>query len=570
MILFVVGVILIFIFTVLIIYTVRHYCFLWNRLFGKQRRDFQDFPSNYQPCVSVLVPMHNEEKVAANILSRLVEMDYPRNRYEVIVIDDHSKDRTGQIADDYASKYDFIKVVHRTEGKNRGKASALKVGTIFASHEIILVFDADYQPSKNCVQRLTAPFCDVAVGLVMGRVVPLNAPDSFLTRMLDLERSGGYQVDQQARYNLNLLPQYGGTVGGVRKNILKIVGGWDVAKLAEDTDITYRVFLNGWKVTYVNIAECYEEVVHNWRERRGQLRRWAIGHNQCLFAYFWKTATSSILKFVQKVDGLLLLSVYVIPVLMVAGWLLGIYLYFFGAYWWWLLFAALLFTLAYNNVGNFAVFCEVGTSVVLDRRGRVAWLLPFNLFNFFANMWVCTGAFFITLFEGLKGGAKAEHALEWEKTKRASDVEILGAEAIKSEDVLKSQAIENGAVEESKTAEKEVVEESQTIEEQETEEPKFADLNSALKEAYRMMKNENYRDAVAAFKCAIQVAEDVTATAMLKVELGKAYFILGEKKNAIQELSKASKICADCGNEALRREVEGVLNKLISSSGKES
>jgi len=514
--------------------------------------------------------MHNEEKVAANILSRLVEMDYLRERYEAIVINDHSTDRTGQIADGYASKYDFIKVVHRTEGKNRGKASALKVGTVFASHEIILVFDADYQPSKNCVQRLTAPFCDVAVGLVMGRVVPLNAPDSFLTRMLDLERSGGYQVDQQARYNLNFLPQYGGTVGGIRKNILKAIGGWDVTKFAEDTDVTYRVFLNGWKVTYVNIAECYEEVVHNWKERRGQLRRWAIGHNQCLFAYFWKTLTSPILKFAQKIDALLLLYVYVIPVLMVIGWLLGIYVYFFGAYWWWILFAALMFTLAYNNVGNFAVFCEVGTSVVLDRRGRVVWLLPFNLFNFFANMWVCAGAFFVTLFEGFKGVAKEEYILEWEKTKRVSGINALGAETIERKEAPRPQIIKEKAVEESKIVEKEVVEESQTIEEKVTEEPKFAALDSALAEAYRLMRERNYGDAVEVFKFAVQVAEDATATAMLEVELGKIYFILGEKKNAIQEFSEASKICADCGNEDLKREIEDMLNKLIPLSGKES
>jgi len=364
--------------------------------------------------------MHNEEKVAAKILTRLAETNYPRDRYEVIIINDHSTDKTGQIADKYASKHKFIKVVHRTEGKSRGKASALEVGTVFASHEVILIFDADYQPSKNCVQRLVAPFCDVAVGLVMGRVVPLNAPESFLTRMLDLERSGGYQVDQQARYNLDFIPQYGGTVGGVRKDVLRACGSWDIKKLAEDTDITYRVFLKGWKITYVNIAECYEEVVHDWKERRGQLRRWAIGHNQCFYAHASKTISSPILGFGQKVDGLLLLGVYIVPVLMVIGWLLGIYVYFFGAYWWWVLFAALLFTLAYNNVGNFAVFCEVGTSVVLDKRGRAVWLLPFNLFNFFANMWVSTEAFVVSFYENLTDGPESERVLEWDKTKRVS------------------------------------------------------------------------------------------------------------------------------------------------------
>lgn len=393
------DIILITIFTILCVYTIRHYVFYWNRLFGYQKRSFQDLAGAWLPSVSILVPMHNEQMVAENCLQRLAEMDYPKEdgHYEVIVIDDYSTDRTPDILDGFAAKHPFIKVLHRDEAGGHGKGEALKIGTIMAKNEIILVFDADYQPSRNVVKRLVSPFQDPEIGLVMGRVVPINSPQSFLTRIIDIERSGGYQVDQQARYNLGLIPQYGGTVGGIRRHVLRAIGGWDVTKLAEDTDLTYRVYLNGWKVGYTNIAECFEEAVPNWVERRQQLRRWAIGHNQCLFTHFWPTIKSPILTFSQKLDGVLLLGVYVVPLLMLIGWFVGIYVYLFESYWWWILFMALLFTLSYNSIGNFAIFNEVGIGVILDKRGRVVYLLPLNLFNFFANIWVCSGAFFRSL-----------------------------------------------------------------------------------------------------------------------------------------------------------------------------
>jgi cellulose synthase/poly-beta-1,6-N-acetylglucosamine synthase-like glycosyltransferase len=389
------DIILITIFAILSIYTIRHYIFYWNRLFVRQKRCFQDLAGSWLPSVSILVPMHNEEIVAENCLKRLIEMDYPKfnGHYEIIVIDDYSTDKTAEIVDAIAEKHHFVKVLHRDEAGGHGKGEALKVGTLLAKNDVILIFDADYQPSRNVVKRLVSPFQDPEIGLVMGRVVPINSPQSFLTRIIDIERSGGYQVDQQARYNLGLIPQYGGTVGGIRRHVLTSVGGWDVTKLAEDTDITYRVYLGGWKVGYINIAECFEEGVPTWIERRRQLRRWAIGHNQCLFTHFWPTIKSPVLTWTQKVDGILLLGVYVVPLLMLIGWFVGVYVYLFEQYWWWILFMALLFTLSYNSIGNFAIFNEVGIGIMLDKRGRAAYLLPLNLFNFFANIWVCSGAF---------------------------------------------------------------------------------------------------------------------------------------------------------------------------------
>src|SRR2546430_12350807 len=146
--------------------------------------------------------------------------------------------------------------------------------------EVTLIFDADYIPGAGLIKQLVAPFFDPEVGGVMGRVVPLNCGTNLLTRLLDLERAGGYQVDQQARMNLSLVPQYGGTVGGVRRSALRDVGGWRVDTLTEDTDLTIRLVMSGWQIVYENRAECYEEVPETWRDRFRQIERWARGHNE--------------------------------------------------------------------------------------------------------------------------------------------------------------------------------------------------------------------------------------------------------------------------------------------------
>lgn len=394
------NLVLLFIIAIMCLYIVRHFRFFSNRLFEKQERCQQDLAGAFKPSVSILIPMHMEEKVATGILERLVEMDYPKDafQYEVIAINDGSTDATQSIVDEYASNFPFIKAIHRVGNGGNGKSEALNIGLKLASNEIILIFDADYLPPRDCVERLVTPFADVEIGGVMGRVVPINSPQSFVSRIMDIERAGGYQISQQARYNLNLIPQFGGTVGGFRRSVLKAVGGFDETKLAEDTDLTYKLYLNGWKIAYVNAAECYEEAVSSWEMREKQLTRWAVGHNQCLFEYFFKTLRSKVLTFWQKVDGILLLGVYATPLLVFIGWLIGIFTYLDGGPWWVSLFPAVLFVFAYNCVGNLAVFSEVGGSLFLDQRKRSIWLLPLMFLDLLGNVWVCSRAFFKAIF----------------------------------------------------------------------------------------------------------------------------------------------------------------------------
>ncbi len=364
------------------IYTVRHWLFTMNRLFGRTRAPYVDIVDAQWPAVTVFIAAHNEEAVIAGCLEALLDVDYPLDRLKIVPVNDRSRDGTRQIIDDYVARFPGrIAPFHRTEGKP-GKAAALKDAMAHAVGDIVLVFDADYIPGRGLLKQLVAPFFDPEVGAVMGRVVPINASANLLTRLLDLERSAGYQVDQQARMNLSLVPQYGGTVGGVRCSALEAAGGWHDDILAEDTDMTYRLLLKGWKTVYQNRSECYEEVPQTWGVRIRQIKRWSKGHNQAMMRHALGLITSPRVTWRAKLDGVLLLGVFILPTIMALAGLLTLVLYFANVILLPSVALAVLAVAVYGSLGNFAAFFQIAASVRLDGRHRRLRLLPFNTLGF--------------------------------------------------------------------------------------------------------------------------------------------------------------------------------------------
>ncbi|MCK5582651.1 MAG: glycosyltransferase family 2 protein, partial [Elusimicrobiales bacterium] len=297
------------------VYIFRQFLFSINRLLGNQKMYYQDIFDSELPPISVFVPMHNEEKVAKNILENLINADYPKDKIEIIPINDHSSDGTQKTLDDYAGNYPIIKPIERNEGR-RGKPAAMNEALLKTKNDIIIVFDADYTPPKGILRDIAVSFNDPEVGSVMGRVLPENVSSNLLTRLLDIERSGGYQVDQQARYNLGLIPQYGGTVGGFRKSYCicpKSKQCFDPNILTEDTELTLKLFITGKKVVYANRLECYEEAPETFEVRGRQIKRWAQGHTQVLLRFIPLFLKSKNITFLTKLDGVFLLSIYCLP-----------------------------------------------------------------------------------------------------------------------------------------------------------------------------------------------------------------------------------------------------------------
>ncbi len=384
---------------VMVAYMTRHLIFTYSALFGRPRqfvRSFKRIVGVYTPKVTVLIPAHNEEYVIGNLLDRMTGLTYPKYRLEVVVIDDRSTDRTGEIANSYAARYSYIRVIHRANGGG-GKPAALNEGVKSSNGDVILTFDADYYPQLDIIEKLVAPFADPEVGAVQGRVTVMNEEDSLVSKIVTLERIGGYRVDQQARDELILVPQYGGTVGGFRRDALEKVGGWDASMLAEDTDLTIQLVLKGFQVRYVNDAEAYEEAVTTWKAYWNQRYRWAKGHMQCAKKHLRNVLGAKHLSGYEKAELTLLLCVYFMPILVLSGWCVGVAAYLAketvpsinltGPYFF------ILSAFTYSTVGNFAPFFEVGAAAYLDNRKRLLWILPALTLSFVLMVLCCSKAF---------------------------------------------------------------------------------------------------------------------------------------------------------------------------------
>jgi cellulose synthase/poly-beta-1,6-N-acetylglucosamine synthase-like glycosyltransferase len=406
--------IFIFLTSIIIIYLLRHYIFTFTVLRKSKNNYGSNLNSNlnFEPTVTILIPAHNEENVIGKMLDKITKLSYPKNKLEVILIDDASLDATGKIAEEYAKLYGFIKVLHR-ESKvgGKGKAGALNAGLKGSKAEIVICFDADYVPNNEIITKLVEKFADPTVGAVQGRPVVLNEPQNIVTRLVALERIGGYRVDQEARDVLGLIPQFGGTVGGFRRSIVESLGGFDESMLTEDTDLTIQIYLAGYKIRYAGDAECYEEAVDTWKAYWRQRHRWAKGHMQVCFKNAFKVLKSKKMNTKEKIDGLLLLHIYFMPVLILLSFFIGSLLILYGS----AIAGLLWFTVPvsfYSFVGNYAPFFEIGVGVYLDGRRHIQWLMPFLIFSFFYNVLICTKAFYDLSIEKLVGSTKGD----WEKT----------------------------------------------------------------------------------------------------------------------------------------------------------
>lgn len=397
---------------ILAVYTLRHYFFTLNRLFGKHRQPYVDVVRADWPALTVFVPAHNESLVLRDSLEALLAAEYPADRLLIVPIDDRSVDDTRAIMNEYAAAHPGRIAPFLRDGGTPGKAAALAEAMAAHVSDIYMVFDADYIPGPRLLMQLAAPFFDAEVGAVMGRVVPLNVGKSLLTRLLDLERAGGYQVDQQARMNLRLIPQYGGTVGGVRRLALEQVGGWRIDSLAEDTDLTVRLVMNGWDVVYQNRSECYEEVPETWETRIRQIQRWAKGHNQSLVRYVSALVRNRrSLPWWQVLDGVLLLGVFVVPLVLLVGWVCTITLFYAGYPPNWGRLTILAIS-SFNTVGNFAAFFQVAAASRLDGSRERIRMLPFLLLGFLVSTLSVARAS-LSRASWLRG-----RPVEWQKTER--------------------------------------------------------------------------------------------------------------------------------------------------------
>ena len=279
------------------------------------------------PTVSVLVSCRNEEAVVGRLTEALGLLDYPAGLLQVIIVDDGSTDRTGALLDSWVATGAGL-CVRRPAGSPGGKSGALNAGLQKVTGEIVVVFDADHRPYPDVLRRLVRHFADPNVAAAQGRCVVSNGADSPIAHLVELDYTAGYLVNEYGRQAVFGLPAYGGANCAVRTSALRKLGGWYPFTVTEDTDLTLRLLLSGYRIRYDVTALDEEEGVVTlgayWRQRY----RWSRGHQQVWRDFNRKTWASPYLSLVQKVETTMFLFAFHMP--LVSAFSLVIFGLWFG------------------------------------------------------------------------------------------------------------------------------------------------------------------------------------------------------------------------------------------------
>lgn len=268
----------------------------------------------HAPPLTVLVACHNEELVVDGLVGALAGLRYDPGRLQVIVVDDGSSDGTGSALDRAAVGVPGMEVLHRPAGLGGGKSGALNYALDRIAGEVVVIFDADHEPAEDVLRRLARHFRDPMVAAVMGRCWIRNAEETWLTGAVYVDYLSGYLVNEYGRQALFELPAYGGANCAVRTTVLRKLRGWNEHSVTEDTDLTLRTVLSGYRVRYDVTATDSEEATANLRRFVRQRYRWARGHQQAFRDYWRPVLRSRYLTPAEKVESVMFLLVYHIPV----------------------------------------------------------------------------------------------------------------------------------------------------------------------------------------------------------------------------------------------------------------
>lgn len=251
--------------------------------------DFKDEKLKEYPFVSILVPAHNEGKVIQKTVESLLLLDYPIDKMELIVINDNSSDNSKDILESIKNRYEkynftIINTDNITGGK--GKSNALNIGYQEAKGDYIAIYDADNTPQKTALRYLIQTIVkDDRLGAVIGKFRTRNKHKNILTKFINIETLSFQWIAQAGRRQLLGLCTIPGTNFVLRKTTIESLGGWDTKAIAEDTEISFRIYKMGQRITYVPQSVTWEqepETVKVWIKQR---TRWAKGNIYVLVKY---------------------------------------------------------------------------------------------------------------------------------------------------------------------------------------------------------------------------------------------------------------------------------------------
>jgi cellulose synthase/poly-beta-1,6-N-acetylglucosamine synthase-like glycosyltransferase len=274
---------------ILAFYGIHRYQLVW--LYFKNKKNAAKwseppmrFAEGQLPFVTIQLPIFNEQFVIDRLIDAVCKLDYPRDRFEVQVLDDSTDETTG-VARDIVERYargfagmepQPIAYLHRSN-RHGYKAGALDKGLDVARGEFVAIFDADFVPPPQWVMQVIHHFAEPEIGMVQTRWTHLNRNYSFLTQVEAILLDGHFVLEHGGRSRAGVFFNFNGTAGMWRRETISTAGGWQHDTLTEDTDLSYRAQLVGWKFKYLQDVECPAELPIEMTAFKTQQARWAKG-----------------------------------------------------------------------------------------------------------------------------------------------------------------------------------------------------------------------------------------------------------------------------------------------------
>jgi cellulose synthase/poly-beta-1,6-N-acetylglucosamine synthase-like glycosyltransferase len=327
--------------TILFVYALRYYIFspIALRVPRRKRNSMESYPKDRSlisslsnegkqqfPFVSILLPLYNERNVVNRLLTACSSLNYPN--YEVIVIDDSTDDTTKKL-EEWSKKgttaSENLKIIHR-ESRTGWKAGALNEGleNLNEKSEYVLVFDADFVPKKDTIERFLCHFMkDREIEIVQGyQKHDLNADENWMTRALRIFHSTAYKIDLEARAELNMMVPIMGSVFMLKSSLAKEFR-FEHA-ITEDYNLTVRLYLHGHRVLYDSSLEVSGECPSALLRVFKQIGRWAEGTTRDTRKYFFQVMKSSKMSRRVKLDYMVSGLSYLSSLALLAATIIGL------------------------------------------------------------------------------------------------------------------------------------------------------------------------------------------------------------------------------------------------------
>ena len=236
-----------------------------------------DFKSDKH--VTIQLPLYNEMYVIERLIDSVCEIDYPKDKMEIQVLDDSTDETTSIVAKAVAAKQKLgFDISHVRRGTREGyKAGALKEGMKIAKGEFIAIFDADFIPQKEFLKKTLSYFTDDKVGMVQSRWEHLNGDYSIITKAQALALDGHFVIEQTVRNKSGFFINFNGTGGVWRKKCIEDAGNWHADTLTEDLDLSYRAQLIGWRFVFLKDFTSPAELPSEINALKAQQFRWTKG-----------------------------------------------------------------------------------------------------------------------------------------------------------------------------------------------------------------------------------------------------------------------------------------------------